>query len=53
MITFDGETKPLMDWSEQFKIAYETLRSRLREGHSVEYTFTAPVQARMRHGAPR
>ena len=46
VLEFNGKRQPLMDWAIETGIAYNTLQSRLRTGHSIEQTLTAPVQSR-------
>lgn len=45
MITFNGETKTMAQWSEDTGISYAALKTRLnRRGWSVERALTTPVQ---------
>lgn len=44
-LTFNGETKTMMEWSECVNIPYSTIRSRLNNlGWSVERALSAPVR---------
>ena len=38
-ITFNGKTQTIAQWSEETGIKYETLRSRIRRGLSIEQIF--------------
>jgi hypothetical protein len=44
MITFQGETKSLTDWSRTVGISFHTLLARLRLGWTTERAFTTPVR---------
>ena len=44
-ITFNGETKTLVEWSEITGIGYGTLKSRIKAGWDVEEAFTREVRA--------
>ena len=44
LITFNGETHNLYEWSDKLNIKRVTLEGRLRKGWSVEKTFTTPVR---------
>lgn len=41
-ITYNGETKALIEWAEILNINYRTLLSRLRYGWDIERAFTTP-----------
>lgn len=49
-LTFNGETRALVDWAERYKIEPGTLSSRLRYGWSVKKALTTPL---MKLGRPR
>jgi hypothetical protein len=45
MLTFNGETLPLIDWAERLGINFRTLHSRLKKrGWTVERTLTTPAE---------
>lgn len=44
MLTYNGITKPRIEWAKEFNINHETLRKRLRVGLSVEEALTRPVK---------
>lgn len=45
LITYQGDTRTLAEWSRELKICYETLKGRLRKHHwSVERAFSTPVR---------
>jgi hypothetical protein len=44
LITFKGITQPLITWAEQVGISRLTLRSRLREGWTIERALTEPAR---------
>ncbi len=46
LLTFQGETKPLVVWAEEYGLSYGTLSSRLWIGWSIEDALTRPVQKR-------
>ena len=48
-ITVFGETKSMLDWSEDSRcpVAYETLESRLRAGWTPEEALTAPRHTKL------
>lgn len=48
LLTHQGETLSLTDWSAKLSIPLSTLFSRLKQGWSVEATLTTPVNARFR-----
>lgn len=41
-ITWNDKTQSLKDWSRELNLTYDTLRSRLKRGWSVEKAFTTP-----------
>lgn len=43
LLTFQGETKPLVAWAEEHEMAQHTLSERLRHGWTVERALTEPV----------
>lgn len=43
MVTFNGITQCLTDWSITLGMDYETLRSRLSRGKTIEEAFAAPL----------
>lgn len=45
LLTYRGETKPLVAWCEDFRISPALLRQRLGKGQSVHMSLTAPVRA--------
>lgn len=45
-ITYNGETKTLMEWSEHLNIPYGRLKNRLRRGWDIERTFTTDINPR-------
>lgn len=48
LLTYNGETRCLMEWSEKTGIGVTTIAMRIRHGWSVERTLTEPVQHRKR-----
>ena len=45
MLTFQGETLPLIDWAERVGINFRTIHTRLRRDHwSIERALTTPVR---------
>jgi hypothetical protein len=38
--TINGVTKPMMEWCEEYGIAYQCVRARLRRGWSIETAIT-------------
>lgn len=44
LITYNGETHTMKQWSEMTGISYEAIRSRLRKNWTVEKTLTVPVK---------
>lgn len=44
LVSFDGETRSLKQWSKQLGISYTTLRYRYHEGWPAEKMFAAPGQ---------
>lgn len=43
LITFNGKTQSLMDWSRELGISNKTLSERLRHGWSIERSLTEPT----------
>ena len=43
-ITYNGETKRLVDWCKEYKINYDVVSKRLMYGWSVEDALTKPVK---------
>ncbi len=43
MLTFDGETLPLIEWAERYGIKYITLYMRLEKGWSIERCLKEPL----------
>ena len=46
MITHNGKTLCVAEWSRRTGIKEDTLRMRVRRGHSPEWALTAPLQPR-------
>jgi hypothetical protein len=47
LVTYKGETKPLMVWARQLDLKYSTLKARLFSyGWTVDKAFEAPVAKR-------
>lgn len=46
LITYNGKTQTLIEWSEEVNIKAPTIRKRLKLGWSVERTLTVSVQKR-------
>lgn len=44
MITHNGETMTMMEWSEKLNIKYTTLHERIRRGMSIEKALSMPVK---------
>lgn len=44
MLSFNGETKPLIDFSEEFGMNPRVVRARLKHGWTVEEALTTPVR---------
>jgi hypothetical protein len=44
LITYNGLTKPLVDWAEQTGIARATISARLKKGWTIEDSLTKPVR---------
>jgi hypothetical protein len=42
-ITYQGETKTMMEWSKELNINYSTLRRRINAGWDVEKAFGRPI----------
>lgn len=55
LVTYNGETKPLIEWSKQTGIHHRTLTNRIDRGWSVERALTQPAGPanRLKHQAPR
>lgn len=49
-LTLNGETRTLADWARRVSVPYDTLKSRLYAGWSVQDTLTTPVR-RLKHTA--
>ena len=47
-ITYKGQTKTLMQWSEELGMNFFTLRDRLDSGWSIEKAFTRPVKRKQK-----
>lgn len=43
LLTYKGQTKPLIEWAEQFQIPKHTLARRLKAGWSIEKALETPV----------
>ena len=43
LVTYNGKTNTLMEWSEVLKMPYSTLKRRLQRGWSVDKSFTTPI----------
>jgi hypothetical protein len=48
-LTFNGETKPIVEWSEKVGIRPDTIWHRLKSGKSVEEALTQPLQVNKSH----
>lgn len=44
IITFQGRTMHLQDWSQELELPYNVLRERLRNGWTIERAFATPVR---------
>jgi hypothetical protein len=44
LITYDGETKTLIEWAEELQINYGTLYSRISYGWTIDRAFNLPVR---------
>jgi hypothetical protein len=42
-VTFNGETRPLIEWCERLGLSYRTIRARHAAGWSTEELFTVPI----------
>lgn len=40
--TYNGETKTLAEWAEEFEISYDMIRLRLKRGWSIKESLTTP-----------
>lgn len=49
LLTFKGETKPIVEWSEIVGIKADTIWHRLKSGKSIEYALTTPLQLSKSH----
>lgn len=43
MVTYCGETKPLVDWCEDLGLRYDPIHNRITKGWDVETAFTTPL----------
>lgn len=50
MVTYLGETQPLVYWCERFDIRQDTAKHRLDAGWTPEATFTTPTRAKAANG---
>jgi hypothetical protein len=50
LITFNGQTKMLIDWADELKISRKTLWSRLTTGWTVEEALSTPVAFKSTYG---
>lgn len=51
LVTYNNETKPLIDWCREFGINYTTARQRIyKYGWDIEKVFTPPYQERRKRG---
>lgn len=48
LVTINKLTKPLINWCEEYKINYKTVRDRLKRGWSYKDSLTKPVDTRFR-----
>lgn len=44
LITFNNKTQTMIEWSEETRIPYDTIRYRLNQGWSIEKTLTTSVR---------
>jgi hypothetical protein len=51
-LTFQGETKPLISFAEEYDIPYATLHARITKGWSTEKAITTPVARRQQRRPP-
>lgn len=42
-ITYNGETKTMMEWSKELEMSYTTLRKRINAGWDVKVAFERPI----------
>jgi hypothetical protein len=49
LLTFKGETKPIVEWSEIVGIKADTIWHRLESGKNIEYALTTPLQLSKSH----
>lgn len=45
LITYNGKTKNMREWSEETGLSYDQIKKRLRRGWTPEKIFTTPVRA--------
>lgn len=50
VITYNGETMILKDWSEKLNMSYGVLRKRIRKGWDVHTAFNTPISKENNHG---
>jgi hypothetical protein len=50
ILTLNGVSKPMVEWAEEYEIEFDTLKSRLAYGWSVEDAITKPL---VKSGRPR
>lgn len=43
LVTYRGETKPLIEWCEQLGLRYDPINNRIKKGWSVEDAFNTPL----------
>lgn len=43
LVTYRGETKPLIEWCEQLGLRYDPIHNRIEKGWSVEDAFNTPL----------
>ena len=46
IITYNGKTQTLIEWSEELNMSYKALRERYRSGWDINKIFNTPVQIR-------
>ena len=44
MVTYRGETRPLIEWAERLDIYYHTLRGRLQKGWTTDRALSTPIK---------
>lgn len=52
LISFNGKTQSLMNWSREMGISHKTLSERLRRGWSIERALTEPTHKRKKETNP-